>query len=112
MISKIELVPTTKDSYCFATTVDICGFEEHDYIEEEYYMHGTSNLYESDTNGEPKIYCSDAPYTNRFVVRAPKDKTNFSGNVVIKIINPSSEMEIDRMWILGTRNSYEMEIFM
>ena len=44
---------------------------------------------------------ADAPYSNRIVVRAPKDPAQASGNVVVEIINPTSFMEIERMWILG-----------
>jgi len=37
---------------------------------------------------------------NRLIIRAPKDVASFSGNVIVEIINPTSDMEIDRQWIL------------
>lgn len=104
MISKIEKIPVSKSNYPFASAQRYLNLSEKGYEESEYYMYGTANVYKSaDEIGNVEVITTDAPYINRFIVRAPKDKSQCSGNVVIEIINPTSFMEIDRMWILGWR---------
>ncbi len=102
MITKIEKIPITKTSYPFASAEKYCNLSAQGYEETEYYMYGTANVYQSaDQSGAVEVASADAPYVNRFIVRAPKNSAAGSGNVVIEIINPTSFMEIDRMWILG-----------
>ncbi|HHV11348.1 MAG TPA: hypothetical protein GXX75_13850 [Clostridiales bacterium] len=102
MITKIEQIPITSNSYPFASAERYCNLSGKGYEETEYYMYGTANVYQSaDSHGNVEIAAADAPYVNRFIVRAPKDPAACSGNAIIEIINPTSFMEIDRMWILG-----------
>lgn len=102
MITKIEKIPITKTSYPFASAEKYCRLSAKGYEETEYYMYGTANVYRSiDKDEKVEIATKDSPYVNRFVIRAPKNPADCSGNVVIEIINPTSFMEIDRMWILG-----------
>jgi len=102
MITKIEQITITESDYPFASAERYCMLSEKGYEETEYYMHGTANVYSSkDSSGNVEVMTKDAPYINRFIVRAPKDMAKCSGNVVIEIINPTSFIEIDRMWILG-----------
>lgn len=54
----------------------------------------------SERGGVPCAHAG-APYTNRIIVRAPQDTANAAETFVVEIINPTSFMEIDRMWILG-----------
>ncbi len=102
MISKIESIPINDKSYPFASAERYLKISEKGYKESEYYMYGTANVYESiGERGEVGIKTANAPYVNRFIMRAPENPDKFSGNVVVEIINPTSYMEIDRMWILG-----------
>lgn len=102
MITKIEQLPITELNYPFASAKRYCDLSSKGYEESEYYMYGTANVYQTaDEDGGVEIKTSDAPYINRFIVRKPKKAEECSGNVVIEIINPTSFMEIDRMWILG-----------
>lgn len=102
MIERIEQIPITDTSYPFASAEKYCKLSHNGYEETEYYMYGTANVYRSvDKDERVEVAIADAPYTNRFVVRAPKNPEYCSGNVVIEIVNPTSFMEIDRMWILG-----------
>lgn len=110
MIEKIQEIPITPASYPFASAEKYCRLSEKGYEEREYYMYGTANVYQTvkgaddeDRAGQVEIMTKDAPYINRFIVRTPSDPSRCSGNVVIEIINPTSFMEIDRMWILGHR---------
>lgn len=101
MISRTEEIKITEKSYPFASAERYCRLSEKGYEEKEYFMEGTANVYMTMENGAVGVKNKDVPYVNRFVVRAPKDRNKFSGNVVVEIINPTSFMEIDRMWILG-----------
>lgn len=102
MITRLEEISVTKESYPFASAERYLKLSERGYVEKEYYMYGTANVYETaDERGGVRVRTADAPYTNRIIVRAPQDTTKCSGNVVVEIINPTSFMEIDRMWILG-----------
>lgn len=104
MIRKIEEIPVTKDSYPFGSAERYCNLSDKGYKEKEYYMHGTANVYRSiDEQGNVEVMTKDAPYVNRFVVRAPKDREKFSGNVVVEIINATAFFDLERMWILGYR---------
>lgn len=102
MIEHINEIPVTEESYPFASAERYCGLAARGYMELEYYVAGTANVYRTiSEDGKVEIATADAPYVNRIVVRCPVDPTRASGNVVVEIINPTSFMEIDRMWILG-----------
>ena len=96
MIHKIQEIPITEGSYPFSSAAKYCDFKKNHYIEKEYFIMGTSNVYESDGNtGEVKIKYKDVSYQNRIVVRMPENVEKASGNVVVEIINPTSFMEIE-----------------
>lgn len=99
MIEKIQLIPVTAASVPFAQTSEKCGFDEIGYAEEEYFMWGTSNIYENGEDYFPVTIYENAPYVNRFIVRRPKDVSKFSGNVVIEILNATAMFDIDRIWV-------------
>lgn len=102
MISGIFEMPITDESYPFSSAERYCHLSVKDYVEREYRVYGTANVYRTaDEDGGVEVMTADAPYSNRIVVRAPKDPAQASGNVVVEIINPTSFMEIERMWILG-----------
>ena len=110
MIEKIQEIPITPESYPFASAEKYCRLSQKGYQEQEYYMYGTAHVYrtregadDEDHAGQVEVMTKDAPYINRFIVRAPSDPKRCSGNIVVEIINPTSFMEIDRMWILGHR---------
>lgn len=102
-ISKIREIESTSESYPFSSAKKYGYLDEARYDEKEYYMYGTANVYKTGMDGSVDVWTGDAPYVNRFVVRYPQEKEKFSGNVVVEIINPTSFMEIERMWILAYR---------
>lgn len=100
MITEMKQIPVTADSYPFQTAARRCAFEEIGYVEDEYFMSGTANIYtETDQEHHVKPIYEGAPYTTRLLVRRPADKARFSGNVVVEILNASAMMDIDRMWV-------------
>lgn len=100
MINTIRWIPTTETSYPFVSANRRCNLAENGYEEKEYFLYGTANVYESVDQRQVRVRSEDAPYVNRLVVRAPIDPAMASGRVVVEIINPTSGMEIERMWIL------------
>lgn len=105
MIQKIENIPITDVSYPVTRAANLCGFAERGYVEEEYFMYGTANVYGMQDGacgfaGEAVIRFADAPYVNRFLVRRPADISKASGRVAIEILNATSGVDIDRTWVL------------
>lgn len=100
MINRIRHIPVTESSYPFVSASRRCDLAGHGYEEQEYFLYGTANVYETVQGQEVAVRTPDAPYVNRLIVRAPKDPAKASGNVVVEIINPTSGMEIERMWII------------
>lgn len=100
MIGEIEKVPVSRYSYPFQTAVRVCALERHGYEEEEYFMSGTANVYtETGADHKTEVLYPEVPYTTRLLVRRPKNKMRFSGNVVLEILNASAGIDIDRMWV-------------
>ena len=80
MITRLEEIPVTKESYPFASAERYLKLSERGYVEKEYYMYGTANVYETaDERGGVRVRTADAPYTNRIIVRAPQDTAKCSG---------------------------------
>ena len=101
MISVISEMPVTDESYPFSSAERYCHLSANGYVEREYRVDGTANVYRTaDEDGGVEVMTADAPYSNRIVVRAPKDRRRRAATWW-SIINPTSFMEIERMWILG-----------
>jgi len=103
MIQRIEKIPVTPESHPFAHAAPRCHFDQLGYEEDEFFLFGTSNVYEEDAEGNVSVLFPDAPYVNRMLVRRPSRKEAFSGNVVVEILNPSALYDIDRMWVEAWR---------
>ena len=99
MLNEMKFIPTTEDSYPFISANFHCRLSELGYVEDEYFMSGTANVYEEDDNYSAKTIFEGAPYTTRVLVRRPVDPEKFSGNVTVEILNATAMMDIDRMWI-------------
>jgi hypothetical protein len=77
------------------------------YIEEEFFVSGTSNLYEYTPTGIqivtpcPAIAargCTGLAYTTRMLVKRPIHPGKFSGTVIIEPLNPSANYDIAAVW--------------
>lgn len=102
MIHQIEEIKITKESYPFCSAKKYGYLDAFHYQETEYYMHGTANIYETAADNI-QVRTPDAPYVNRFVVRKPETADACSGNVIVEIINPTSFIDLERIWVLGMR---------
>jgi Alpha/beta hydrolase domain len=65
------------------------------YIEEEYSLSGTANIYAHDASNNVEIASQGNPYTTRVLVRRPRDARDFSGNVVVEVYNSTAGVDKD-----------------
>ena len=69
------------------------------YEENEYLISGKANVYDWKPNGNYETTVTgEGDYVTRVTVRKPKDMSNFSGRVVVEIINPSALYDWTAMW--------------
>jgi len=71
------------------------------YVEEEYFISGKSNVYNWPARDKLEIRTPDAPYTTRVLIRRPKGKENFSGNIVVEMLNPSNLFDLNIGWAIS-----------
>ena len=62
------------------------------YLEEEYLVSGTADLYGYDDAWETVLFRSDVPFTTRLLVRRPADDAVASGDVLLEPLHPSMDM--------------------
>jgi hypothetical protein len=89
-------VPTTPSSTPFFSALADIG--ARGYVEDEYFVSGTANIYEYDDNLEIEVRTPDVPYTTRILIRRPADPADFNGVVVFEMINPTATWDIDFIW--------------
>lgn len=99
MIKEMKLISVPEGEHPFAAAAAACEFDKIGYVEEEYFMSGTANVYGEDEQKQPVVEIPDAPYTTRLLVRRPADVSKFSGNIVLEIVNATAMFDIDRMWV-------------
>lgn len=103
MIKEVKLLETTETSRPFMSAAKFMDLAAAGYMEEEYLFSGTANIYGDDGEGRAKVLYADAPYTNRFLVRRPQNPEKASGRILLEIINSTSFMDHDRIWLLTCR---------
>ena len=100
MIRSMRRIMADSCEAIFGAAERLCDLPAHGYVEEEYFFDGTANVYERREDGNKKIRFADAPYTSRFLLRRPEKKEDFSGNVIIEIMNSTPGFDLDRGWII------------
>ena len=68
------------------------------YVEEEFLVSGTANVYDWSAPGRPTVRTAGAPYTTRVLVRRPAAQARFSGNAVVEMLNPSNMFDLNIGW--------------
>jgi len=87
-------VPETATSHIYnAATVPgalpVIDLAAHDYVEEEYFLHGTADAFRHDPSGRLAVLAKDVHYGTRIIVRRPRSTAKFSGIVHFEPIHPS-----------------------
>ncbi len=71
------------------------------YIEEEYFIEGLANLYNTPTGATGSVATPDNPYKTRIVVRRPADKARFNGTVLVEWYNVTNGFDAENVWFFG-----------
>jgi hypothetical protein len=97
-------LPVTADSYPFGAadhTLIPTDLKKIGYIEEEFLVSGKANVYEWPEQGPAIVRTANAPYTTRVLVRRPADKSKFSGNIIVEMLNPSNMFDLNIGWAIS-----------
>lgn len=68
------------------------------YVEEEYFLSGTANVYEADEYDRVIVVKEGLPYKTRILVRRPASRKKFSGRVYVDILNATQGYDIEDLW--------------
>jgi Alpha/beta hydrolase domain len=97
-------IPVTATSYPFGAadhTMLPQNLKTLGYVEEEFLISGTANVYDWTGQGPASVRVANAPYTTRVLVRRPISKSRFSGNVAVEMLNPSNRFDLNIGWALS-----------
>jgi hypothetical protein len=97
-------IPVTANSYPFGAAAQTRipqDLAKMGYVEEEYFLSGTANVYDWPAAGPAVVRTAGAPYTTRVLVRRPKDARRFSGNAVVEMLNPSNRLDLNIGWAIS-----------
>jgi len=90
-----QKLPETAKSHIFAPialpgSADDEALKKADYVQEEYLLSGTGNIYAEGPQGGPiSVAKSGVPYTTRVVIVRPRDPKKFNGIVQFAFQHPS-----------------------
>jgi hypothetical protein len=68
------------------------------YVEEEFFVSGTGNVYDWETDGSIKVRSSGLPYATRILVRRPSNRDRFSGTVLVDVGNRAQTFDTYAVW--------------
>ncbi len=103
-------IPVTADSYPFlAANKSTPPFDlsKAGYVEEEYIVSGTANVYDWAADGSLTVKTPNAPYGTRILVRRPSNPARFSGNVIVEPLFAARRFDWSMMW--GFSHEYIMD---
>jgi hypothetical protein len=105
---RATLLPATATSHPFLAArqalqpVDLAS---RGYTEEEFLLSGQANRYEWDAPGagmQPlRVLTANVAYTTRFLLRRPVEAKQFSGSVIVELLDPGSGYERAPLWGLA-----------
>jgi hypothetical protein len=103
-VPQTTLVPVTANSYPFGAADHLNVPEDLSkvgYVEEEYFVSGTANVYDWPAPGTATVRVANAPYTTRMLVRRPMRRERLSGNVIVEILNATNGVDLEIGWALS-----------
>ena len=99
-------LPVTATSYPFGAadhTLTPEDIKRDGYVEEEFLISGTANVYDWTKPGPATVRTANAPYVTRVLVRRPISRNKFSGNVAVEMLNPSNQFDLNIAWALSRK---------
>ena len=97
-------LPVTAESYPFGAAAHQMvpqNLAERGYVEEEFLVSGTANVYDWPATGPATVRTPGAEYTTRVLVRRPAKRTRMSGNVIVEMLNPSNLFDLNIGWAIS-----------
>jgi hypothetical protein len=92
--------------YIFFTSGEVEAFG---YVEEEFFIEGTANVYNTPPLATGSIVSSGHPYKTRIVVRRPSQPNRFNGTLILEWQNVTAGYDIDASWIGGNAEHFMRE---
>ena len=80
----------------YSPTVD---FADYGYIQEEFFIEGTANRYNTPSLQTGSIIDGGHPYKTRILVRRPMYRHHFNGTVLLEWQNVTAGYDLDAHWI-------------
>jgi hypothetical protein len=97
-------IPVTSTSYPFGAADHALApqnLKQLGYVEEEFLISGTANVYDWPGLGPATVRVSNASYSTRVLLRRPISRSKFSGNVAVEMLNPSNRFDLNIGWALS-----------
>jgi hypothetical protein len=95
-------IPVSSDSFPFLAAdrnLQPTDLKKYGYVEEEFIVTGTANVYDWAADGALTVKTPGVPYGARVLVRRPVDPGRFSGDVIVEPLN--AVRRFDWPWIWG-----------
>ena len=95
-------LPVSADSFPFMAAdrnFQPTDLKKYGYVEEEFIVTGTANVYDWAADGALTVKTPGVPYGTRILVRRPADSSRFSGDVIVESLNATRRF--DWPWIWG-----------
>jgi hypothetical protein len=93
-----ENVPPGDPSHDYTYFTPVENLADYGYLEEEYFVEGAANRYQTPSLATGSVISSGHPYRTRIVVRRPIDKKKANGIVLFEWQNVSAGYELDAHW--------------
>ena len=103
-------IPVTADSYplmAAGNLQDAVDLTRLGYVEEEFFVSGTANVYDWAPDGSLTVKTPNAPYTTRILVRRPADPARFSGKAIVEMGNNARRYDWGFTWSLSHEHFIE-----
>ncbi len=103
-VPRATLVPATADSFPFLAAnrvQEVVDLAKLSYVEEEFVISGTANVYNRGTDGSLTVKTANAPYTTRILVRRPANGAKFSGNVIVEPLENTRRFDWAFLWAIS-----------
>jgi hypothetical protein len=102
----VKRLASSAESYPFGAAEHMrvpVDLKSHGYIEEEFIVSGAAKTYDwSDT--ELVVRTEPAPYATRLLVRRPDKSAQFSGRVILEMLNPTNSFDLEIGWALSSEH--------
>jgi hypothetical protein len=89
---------TAHNTIFFATTHDMAS---QGYIEQEFFIEGTANRYNTPTGATGTVIDGNHPYRTRVVVRRPANAKDFNGTVLVEWYNVTNGFDAENIWFFN-----------